>query len=1035
MVSFAQAKTPVLVIHSYHPDFEWSNQVNQGLQEGLEGTDVEIQTVYLDFKRYHSPELFKQLKALYRIKLAEHNYRAILTVDNAALNLVNEMADVVGSTPVIFSGLNQYSRERYKNIDLLTGVNEVVSLPDNLQLMSKLHPDAKRVYVILDETPTSEEYWRMFLQQLENMPSLSMDVVPWQGLNYQELMDNVRQVKKDELIYFLSFFKDGDNNYIGHENLLESLSETASVPVYGAGSFMLKYGLAGGVMVDGVTQGWEQAALLKQILANPDSKMPPVIDGKPLAKLSFHAIERFSLDKERVSGVEVALTPASILKTNPKLAAISVLLVLFLCLVIAGLIYLIQQYRHNAKALAESQALFKGVFDQSNQFIALLAEDGVVISANEAFYCLYPMWNRFKTSPIWTWKEWLNADELKKEIVAIKDTGTRRFEVRILSQLDTEVILDVALKSVEAPDDNRHQVLFEARDITQRKLTEQKLQRSEAEYRMLYDQQPVMLLTIDRQSRIQSINECVTEWLGYAKRELLGHKVTDFYRDEVSSPYELVTKRSQSGDKIWRREICYVNCYDEEIWIRESIRTTQVKSQLLLVGEDITNHRRMESMLRHQALRDPLTDLYNRNHFERILTEKLRSVNEEGLTHALFYIDLDQFRVINDTLGHEAGDKALKFTARKLLSLLPDEAIVARLGGDEFAIICSDCDDQEALEIGHHVLEQLNETELYWNRVRMSLACSIGVRLLDRSVSSPQQAHAQADTACYAAKDKGRARLHVYRQDDEEVLRREREMAFVNQIHSALSEDRFEIYAQPIVPVADNRNGKMYFEILVRLRDEHGDMVPNGLFIPAAERYNIAHLIDAEVVRKTLRWFQENPEYVERIGMISLNLSGRSMVNDGFVSLLMSSIKSSVIPSENLCFEVTETAAISNMSDAIEVLTSLKALGCSIALDDFGSGLSSFGYLRQLPIDLVKIDGQFVCGIDEDETDFLIVKAIQELAHQMGKKTVAEFVESREILSRLETLGVDYAQGYHLGRPQPMVSLVKSAFPEIEQVS
>lgn len=176
MVSFAQAKTPVLVIHSYHPDFEWSNQVNQGLQEGLEGTDVEIQTVYLDFKRYHSPELFKQLKALYRIKLAEHNYRAILTVDNAALNLVNEMADVVGSTPVIFSGLNQYSRERYKNIDLLTGVNEVVSLPDNLQLMSKLHPDAKRVYVILDETPTSEEYWRMFLQQLENMPSLSMDV-------------------------------------------------------------------------------------------------------------------------------------------------------------------------------------------------------------------------------------------------------------------------------------------------------------------------------------------------------------------------------------------------------------------------------------------------------------------------------------------------------------------------------------------------------------------------------------------------------------------------------------------------------------------------------------------------------------------------------------------------------------------------------------------------------------------------------------------------------------------------------------------
>ncbi|WP_235869514.1 putative bifunctional diguanylate cyclase/phosphodiesterase [Veronia nyctiphanis] len=711
---------------------------------------------------------------------------------------------------------------------------------------------------------------------------------------------------------------------------------------------------------------------------------------------------------------------------------LSIVLVLFLCLVIAGLIHLIQRYRDNAKALAESQSLFKGVFDQSNQYIALLCASGTVVSANEAFQRLYPMMNRFRVSPIWSWKEWVNGDELRDEVNNIPERGTRRFELRVINQLGAQVILDVALKRIETQEDELPQVLFEARDITQRKQTEQKLQRSEAEYRMLYDQQPVMLMTVDRQSRIQSINECVTEWLGYSKRELLGHKVTDFYRDEASSPYELVSLRSQSDDKIWRREICYVNMYNEEIWIRESIRTTQIKSQLMLVGEDITEHRRMESMLRHQALRDPLTDLYNRNHFERILTEKLRSVSEEGATHTLFYIDLDQFRVINDTLGHEAGDSALKFTAGKLLNLLPEGAVIARLGGDEFAIINSECDEECALEIGEKILNELNQAELHWNRVRMSLACSIGIRVLDRSVSSPQQAHAQADTACYAAKDKGRARLHVYRQDDEEVLRREREMAFVNQIHAAVAEDRFEIYAQPIMPVAGVDHDRLYFEVLVRLRGADGQMVPNGQFIPAAERYNIAHLIDTTVVRKTLQWFEDNPACVEQIGMISINLSGNSMANDAFVEFLVTSIKNSNVPSECLCLEVTETAAISNMSDAIKVLTALKNLGCSIALDDFGSGLSSFGYLRELPIDLVKIDGQFVCGIHKDDTDYMIVRAIQDLAHQMGKKTVAEFVENEEILHRLEQLGVDYAQGYHLGRPQPMSSLLAVACDEAE---
>jgi len=296
--------------------------------------------------------------------------------------------------------------------------------------------------------------------------------------------------------------------------------------------------------------------------------------------------------------------------------------------------------------------------------------------------------------------------------------------------------------------------------------------------------------------------------------------------------------------------------------------------------------------------------------------------------------------------------------------------------------------------------------------------------LIDHTASSPQMVHAQADTACHAAKEEGRNRYSLYCLDDKELRRREQEMESVNLVHHALANQRIELFAQRILDLSGEERG-MHFEILIRIKNGEGEYISPGIFMPASERYNIAHLLDKQVIAQTLTFFEQHPHFLEKLSLCSINLSGHSMGNSEFISYLLETLQNSPIPCDKLCLEITETAAMSNMNQAIEFFSQLKALGCQIALDDFGSGLSSFGYLKKLPVDIVKIDGIFVADMDNNEIDHLMVRSINDLAHQMGKKTVAEFVENSPIIEQLMELEVDYAQGYFIGKPKPLAELVE----------
>nr|WP_086939274.1 EAL domain-containing protein [Thaumasiovibrio occultus] len=692
------------------------------------------------------------------------------------------------------------------------------------------------------------------------------------------------------------------------------------------------------------------------------------------------------------------------------------------------LVVTIRQMRRSDVELSRSQALFEGVFDQSFQHIGILDPSGILVSGNLALQNMIGHGQIKYDRPFWRWSCWQQGggETLRQAFVRAKMGQISSFEIELKSREQGVRMLELGFKAIDLDDnDEGGLILFEARDITVRRQTEEKLRDSEVGYRLLYENQPVMLLAVDQQSRIQSVNQFAADLLGYSKRELLGHKVTDFYFGDETPPQQVMAQSSNEATPVWRRELRYRNAKGRAVWIRETIRFMPSNLQLLLVGEDISDNQELRRKLEFQASHDYLTHLFNRNYFESELERVITLSAEQHIDYALFYIDLDQFKVINDTAGHEAGDEALKQVALLLSGIAPPASILARLGGDEFAMLVPDCTPARAKALGELILETLGSNEFFWRKNRFNFSASIGIRLIDQTAGSPQQVHAQADTACYAAKDEGRNRLHIYHPDDEELKRRELEMVYVNRIHDALDEKRFELYAQQILPVAQDSSCHHY-EILVRMRDRNGEMANPGVFLPSAERYNLAHLIDRYVIEHTLAWLASAPQALAQLELCSINLSGQSMGNGDFVGFLESALRTSAVPAEKICLEITETAAIGNLSEAISLFARLKQIGCQIALDDFGSGLSSFGYLKRIPVDIIKIDGMFVRDIAKDEMDLAMVKAINDLAKTMGKKTVAEFVEGPEILAQLAKLGVDYAQGYLIGKPCPLPELVAS---------
>ena len=448
---------------------------------------------------------------------------------------------------------------------------------------------------------------------------------------------------------------------------------------------------------------------------------------------------------------------------------------------------------------------------------------------------------------------------------------------------------------------------------------------------------------------------------------------------------------------------------------------------------DVTENFALNAKIEHQAVHDPLTGLLNRFEMQQRLQALLNSLQNEPTENTFCYFDLDRFKVVNDTCGHEAGDELLRQVSEYLKPYITKKDTFARMGGDEFALIITDCTGDEARKVAETLLQAIQNFHFEWGGKVFDTSLSMALVPIsaEKTVS---EILGTADVSMSAAKDGGRGRIHEYRPHDSTVIRRHDEMHWVLQLEDALRSDRFQLYFQPIQPMRDEIEEGLHYEVLLRVLDDNDEVLSPHELLNAAEQFDMATRVDTWVVNSIFDWLDKHPDHVEKLSLCSINLSGASIGDAAFLKFLKEKLQEENAPVEKISFEVTENAAIKNITKARDFIETIKNFGCKFALDDFGSGHSSFAYLKDLPVDILKIDGMFVRGINSEDVNFAMVKAINDVGRVMNMKTIAEYVENEEVYKKLIEIGVDYGQGYYFGKSEKLDQVIV-VDPEIaEQV-
>jgi diguanylate cyclase (GGDEF)-like protein/PAS domain S-box-containing protein len=571
-----------------------------------------------------------------------------------------------------------------------------------------------------------------------------------------------------------------------------------------------------------------------------------------------------------------------------------------------------------------------------------------------------------------------------------------------------------------------------ARNLTERRRAAMELQRTSAQLQHIMSSSPAVVYARSQQGRqLSFVSRNVRDLLGYTPDDLLrgGEGLLQWVHPDdrqallvadrrlAEERQVAVEYRVQHRDGSWR-------------WLRDSARMVSGTSvgEPEVVGSwiDNTEAHFLSEQLAHHASHDTLTGLANRRAFEQRLARLLEGARTGQVRHALCYLDLDQFKVVNDTCGHVAGDALLREVAQLLQSRIRSRDLLARLGGDEFGLLMENCRVADARRVAESLCQVVHGFRFNWAERSFRLGVSIGVVPIGADSAGTTDVLSFADSACYAAKDAGRNRVQVFEHGDAELSRRRGEMEWVACLNRAFDEDRFCLAFQRIIPICaegEGEEGVHLYELLLRMRDHGGQLVMPGAFLPAAERYHLAARLDKWVVQHAISWLRGHPACRQDLSLCAINLSGHSMGDERLLSLIVDELAGEQGLAGKICFEVTETAAIANLEEAVRFILALKRLGVRFALDDFGSGLSSFGYLKTLPVDFLKIDGMFVENLVSDPVSRAMVRSINDVAKAMGMQTVAEYVDNANTLEELRRIGVDYAQGYWIGKPRPIDEL------------
>ncbi|WP_326999042.1 putative bifunctional diguanylate cyclase/phosphodiesterase [Comamonas testosteroni] len=544
------------------------------------------------------------------------------------------------------------------------------------------------------------------------------------------------------------------------------------------------------------------------------------------------------------------------------------------------------------------------------------------------------------------------------------------------------------------------------------------------------------VITTNAKGRINYVNPAAIGLLGLQKQSYLDKpikQVLQFYTMDASITSEGLLAQLVSETKestvVRDEQTHWVRRTDHSIVpvkvLGSAMQREGETSGAVFVLRDVSREQQYMDQISWNARHDTLTGLENRGEFERRLQKMLTQGLHQVKPYALLYIDLDQFKLINETSGHAAGDEVLCEVSRMLQANLRETDCLARMGGDEFAVLLENCPPSNVASIAEKLRLAAQQLQTTWGEKILRTGFSIGAVHVPGDAVNASDLLRMVDMACYQAKERGRNKVFFYKAEDGIYSRYVSEMEWATRIRSALDEERFCLYAQSIAPLQAQKNSRhsgMHFEVLLRLRDENGQILAPGNFIPAAERYGLMPSLDRWVISRALQTLAQQPGHAKLVETCAINLSGPSLDDDGLLEFVREQLQQHAIAPQKLCFEITETSAIGNLSNATRLIQSLRALGCRFALDDFGVGMSSLTYLKQLPVDYLKIDGGFVRDMLKDKGDHAMVEMINRIGQTLGKKTIAEFVESREIAEELMAMGVDYVQGYAIARPKPMTA-------------
>jgi diguanylate cyclase (GGDEF)-like protein/PAS domain S-box-containing protein len=635
------------------------------------------------------------------------------------------------------------------------------------------------------------------------------------------------------------------------------------------------------------------------------------------------------------------------------------------------------------------------------------------------------------------WRRLVHRDDLARVQAAIRDHiagKTPMFEsVHRMRHTNGEWrwVVSRARARVDATGRLRRLVGVEL-DITERKLYEDALFKEKESAQITLQSIGDGVITTDARLTIEYLNPVAEELTGWRFEEAQGRNIDDIFRgfheetcEPLENPLSVAIRRSRAIKSV--RPTLLIKRDGNEMYIESTASPIRDGSGAVsggvLVFHDVSESRELNRKLSYHASHDILTGLVNRREFELRLERALRSARARETAYALCHVDVDQFKIINDTCGHSAGDALLGQVGALLKTKIRWRDTLARLGGDEFAVLLESCSLDDAMRMADQLRETIRNYKFVWEERTFRLGCSVGVVPITGDSEDVAALLSAADSACAAAKEAGRNRVYSFQENDIDLMRRRREMQWAARINNALEESRFDLYRMTIQPLQKADPGA-HFELLLRMRDEAGKIVSPDNFIAAAERYGLTPAIDRWVIENALRWLVSEADERERLAMCSINLSGQSLGDDKFLPFVIDQFHRSGIDASKICFEITETAAIASFAQANRFIQALKELGCRFALDDFGTGLSSFGYLKHFPVDFLKIDGSFVKEILKDPIDREMVRSINEIGHLTGKLTIAEFAENAEIINMLRNLGVDYAQGYGIASPQRISKMV-----------